>query len=151
MPESLTLALFIVRVRRGDEERFLSRLREALPRLFIQLLSMRGPPNRRQIEMIVNQTVRSMAGRSLLAARPEIDLLLRMAGTTQISEAIRKVGYKAGGVKVVVAIGSGRELRKIQRLADEEPATYERICSAELTSSDLETIERAALLGITST
>jgi hypothetical protein len=149
MTHKLRIGTFMVRVRRGDEERFLSRLREGFPRLSIQLLSVRNPPNGLRIEMIATQTARAIEGGSLLAARPEIDLLLRFAGTTQISGAIQKAGYLADGVKVLVTMGSGPDFRKLLKLASEDPQTYLRIRSAELARSDLETIEEAALLGIT--
>jgi tRNA threonylcarbamoyladenosine modification (KEOPS) complex Cgi121 subunit len=101
--------------------------------------------------MIAKQTIRSRKRRSLLAARPELDLLLRLAGTTQISGAIEKVGYRNAGTKVLVAVGTTRDLRKIEKLADQKRDVFKRSRSAELSSADLEAIERAALLGATRT
>jgi tRNA threonylcarbamoyladenosine modification (KEOPS) complex Cgi121 subunit len=101
--------------------------------------------------MIAKQTIRSRKRRSLLAARPELDLLLRLAGTTQISEAIGKVGYRNGGTKVLVAVGTTRALRKLEKLADQKRDVFKRSRSMELSSADLEAIEGAALLGVTRT
>ena len=42
---------------------------------------------------------------ALLAAKPEVDLLLRLAGTTQIALAIEEAGYRARGPMILVAAG----------------------------------------------
>jgi tRNA threonylcarbamoyladenosine modification (KEOPS) complex Cgi121 subunit len=140
---------FGVRIPQDQEERFLSELRVQFPRLFIQLLSLRHQPNSRVIEMIAKQTIRSIGNRSLLASRPELDLLLRLAGTTQISEAIAKVGYKKSGRKVLVAVGTTRDLRRLEKLAGEKGETFKKSRVKDLSAADLETIEGAALLGVT--
>ena len=144
-----TSITFGVRIPKNEEELFLNKLRTQFPKLSIQLLSLRHQPNPGRIEMIAKQTIRSRKRGSLLAARPELDLLLRLAGTTQISEAIAKVGYKNSGKKLLVAVGTPKDLRKLEKLADENRRTYKRSRGTELTSADFEAIEGAALLGVT--
>ena len=144
-----TSVTFGVRIPEKEDELFLKRLRAQFPKLSIQLLSLRHLPNARRIEMIAKQMIRSKKRGSLLAARPELDLLLRLAGTTQISEAIGKIGYKCSGRKILVAVGTPRDLLKLEKLAEEDRETYKRSRGTELSSADFEAIEEAALLGAT--
>src|SRR5208283_3366309 len=65
----------------------LRRLRRESPRLVIQLMSMKRRPNTTAVRMIAAQTLRARKTDSMIAAKPEMDLLLRLAGTAQISEA----------------------------------------------------------------
>ena len=96
--------------------------------------------------MIASQTIRSQKMGELLAGKPEVDLLLRMAGTTQISRAISSVGYQRTGSRLIVAIGARRDIRKLEDHAVQNPERYSKTPVKSLTSSDFEAIERAALL-----
>src|SRR5689334_14188498 len=72
----------------------LSRLRKDHPDLVVQLVSMKRIPNARAIRMVAAQTMRALETGALLASKPEVDLLLRLAGTTQIAEAVDRIGYR---------------------------------------------------------
>ena len=109
------------------------------------MVSARERPNPAAIEMVVAQTLRARESGSMLAKSPDIDLLLRLAGTSQIGRAFQEVGYKRAGPKVLVAAGSGadtgrltRELREDKRLRPLEKRA--------LTEKDLAFVERAALV-----
>lgn len=52
--------------------------------------------NERFIEMIAAQTFQADASGSLLAKKREIDFVLRLAGTTQISAALSEEGARPG-------------------------------------------------------
>ncbi len=97
------------------------------------------------VEMMAAQTFSARAANTLLARKPEVDLILRLAGTTQISKAVQRVGARKGTpFVVVVATESG-----------EEPSvTWSRVGGRELerkslTPDELGRIEKAALLDAT--
>ena len=129
-----------------EAEALLTELRKAFPRLVIQLLSLPDKPSSNRIRMIASQTVRSQKMGDLLAGKPEVDLLLRMAGTTQISRAISSVGYQRSGSRLIVAIGARGDIRELEYRAVQNPERYTKTAGRRLTNSDLEAIERAALL-----
>lgn len=91
------------------------------------------------VEMIAAQTLRAETSGSLLAKKPEIDFLLRLAGTTQIARAIKELGAEEGGPFLLVAAGP-RAVHAPPELAGSE------LPRLDLSSAELERIERAALL-----
>jgi len=91
------------------------------------------------VELLAAQTLHAESSGGLLANKLEIDFLLRLAGTTQISRAIGNAGAKNGDKFLLVAAGR----RKIVRPSAIEATVLPR---QELTVSELERIEKAALL-----
>ena len=83
-----------------------------------------------------------MASKSLLAKKAEVDFLLRLAGTTQISKAIKEKGAKAGEPFLLV-VASRSALGRFRKSDGEE------LPRAPLTTEELERIEAAALLDAT--
>ncbi len=76
--------------------------------------------------------------------------MLRVAGTTQISEALAQVGYKnQGRKKVLIALGAPTDLKRLERIANDDPARYVKTVEKGLRESDFQAIEKAALLGVT--
>lgn len=93
------------------------------------------------VEMIAAQTLRARANGSLLARRPEVDLLLRLAGTTQISKAIREKGAVKGRPFLLVVAGHRRP-RTIEGLSATE------LPRRELSKEELVLVETAAMLTV---
>ena len=93
------------------------------------------------VEMLAAQTLRALRTGSLLARRPEMDFLLRLAGTTQISKAIRLSGSNAGRPFLLVVAGS-KKPKAVSELAGTE------LPRRELSKAELERVEAAALLGV---
>ena len=91
------------------------------------------------VVLLAAQTLRAEATGSMLARRPEVDLLLRLAGTTQISRAIREKGATDGKPILLVVAGRRRQ-RGVRGLAELE------LPRRRLSKGDLERVERAALL-----
>ncbi len=116
------------------------------PRLTIQLVTFGKVPNGRMLELIGNQTITALAEKSLLASKPEVDLLLRVAGTTQIEAALRLVGYRGNGKKVLVAIGDGRVLARLRRHCITHVPGATPLGKSPLSRQELEKVEVAALL-----
>jgi tRNA threonylcarbamoyladenosine modification (KEOPS) complex Cgi121 subunit len=91
------------------------------------------------VEMLAAQTLRAGTTGGLLAKKPEIDFLLRLAGTTQISEAIRWHGSATGSPFLLVAAGP-MEIKSPTRVGMME------LPRRKLSRKELERIEGAALL-----
>lgn len=129
-------------------EGLLSRIRRENPGLIIQVLATSRAPNPAMVEMVAAQTLAAAKSGSTLAERPELDLLLRLAGTKQIGEAFRRAGYRSGGKKlflVAAAEGNGAALKRLgKRLARD--GSFAEVPRKKLTGADLDLVERAALL-----
>ncbi len=105
----------------------------------IQAVAEDSADNEFFVEVIAAQTMRAQASGTLLARKPEVDLLLRLAGTTQISKAIREKGARAGEPFLLVVAGASR------------PETVGGVRCTELarrglSAEELRRIEAAALL-----
>jgi tRNA threonylcarbamoyladenosine modification (KEOPS) complex Cgi121 subunit len=108
-------------------------------RLVVQAAAAGSASNEFFVEMLAAQTIRAEASGSMLARKPELDLLLRLAGTTQISKAIAKFGATEGKPFLLIIAGRDRS-RAIRGVASPE------LPRRELTRTELQRVERAALL-----
>ena len=115
----------------------------SFPDLLFQLVDARSGSNERFFRLITAQTLKSSSDGSLLAKKPEVDLLLRLARTTQISEALAKVGYKKGEKRILIAAGKKGE---VKRLVTSGIAKGSRLRSVELSESEWGKVEEAAIL-----
>ncbi len=115
------------------------RLSERNPGFLVQVTKAGRSQNEVFLEMLAAQTLYAETTGSLLAKKPEIDFLLRMAGTTQISAAIKEAGARRGESFVVLAAGQS-EVGSIPELAGRE------LPRRDLSRKELVRIERAALL-----
>ncbi len=106
---------------------------------FVQTVRGGAARNVRFVEMIAAQTLMAGATGNLLARRPEMDFLLRLAGTTQISKAIQEAG-SAKGSRFVLVAGSRSKLDPKVGLGGE------RMKGDGLSGDDLLKVEAAALL-----
>jgi tRNA threonylcarbamoyladenosine modification (KEOPS) complex Cgi121 subunit len=114
------------------------RLTAANPGSIVQTARMGAARNQRLVEMLAAQTIQAESSGSLLAEKPEIDFLLRLAGTTQISKAIRDQGARAGAPFLLVVAGRAG-VRGATGLEFELP-------SHELSALELARVEKGALL-----
>lgn len=91
------------------------------------------------VEMVAAQTLQAKDSGSLLAKKPEIDFLLRLAGTTQIARAIKEQGAEDGASFLLVAAG---------RSPVHGPSELSRLelPRRSLSRAELDRVERAALL-----
>jgi tRNA threonylcarbamoyladenosine modification (KEOPS) complex Cgi121 subunit len=131
----------------ADEE--LAALRKSNPGLVIQLVGLASRPNTRAIEMIAAQTLRAKETGALIATKPEVDLLLRIAGTAQISVAFEKVGYKTRDRRFLVAAGPDAVVKRLERSLKAKARTdrYDVLSGDSLDANGIAMVERAALLG----
>jgi len=93
------------------------------------------------VELLSAQTLQAQSSGGLLANKPEIDFILRLAGTTQISRAIVDAGAKSGD-KFVLVVAGRSTVRRPRGLDGVE------LPRLKLTDSELERVEKAALLNV---
>jgi tRNA threonylcarbamoyladenosine modification (KEOPS) complex Cgi121 subunit len=124
----------------------LLRLRSTHPDMVIQLVSMKKLPSAKAVLMIAAQTLRARDTGSLLTAKPEVDLLLRLSGTSQITVALKKNGYMSGGLKMLVAAGTEEQVQKLKEELLRKPA-YRVREAGKIDQDTLGIVEAAALLG----
>ena len=84
----------------------LDELRLAFPALRIQAVSERFVLSESHLRRILEVSVESERRGVMLSSKIETDMLLRLAGTTQIAEAIRTAGTDPRRNVVVIAMGS---------------------------------------------
>jgi tRNA threonylcarbamoyladenosine modification (KEOPS) complex Cgi121 subunit len=110
------------------------------PTSLVQTLGVSASFNERLLELLAAQTMAASSGGTLVAKKPEIDFLLRVAGTTQISKAIRKVGSKTKKPFILV-VASRRRISK--GIGDPE---WKELARHGLSGKELDRIELGALL-----
>jgi tRNA threonylcarbamoyladenosine modification (KEOPS) complex Cgi121 subunit len=121
-----------------DPDELKARLKEENPGALIQTADAAAARNGYLLRLIAAQTLRAEASGRLLAKTPGMDFLLRLAGTTQISEAIRAAGTRRGADFLLVV--AGRE--ELPRLRGGKVLPSKR-----LSEEELQRVEKAALLG----
>jgi tRNA threonylcarbamoyladenosine modification (KEOPS) complex Cgi121 subunit len=133
-----------------EVEGVLAKLRKESPKAIIQVFGADRLPNAGAVEMIAAQTLTAAKSGSTLAERPELDLLLRLAGTRQIGEAFHRVGYKNGEKKlfmVAASEGTGTALARVRNRVARDPR-FAPVAKKKPGKGDLEIVERAALLAV---
>lgn len=128
---------------------FLLETRRKNPRAIIQVIGVGKSPNARMLEMVAAQTLMGVRLGASLAEKPELDLLLRLAGTRQIGEAFKKIGYKGKGRKLFLVAASELEDGTSRLRAElEKDSRFTAVKRKELGPGDLEKVEKAALLAV---
>lgn len=118
-------------------------VQRAFPGLLVQAVAAAAASNEKVVEFLGEQTLEACRAGSALAKKPDVDLLMRLGGTTQISRAIGEVGAKRGSDFVLVVVGDEAD---ILALESKEAAGWTRLPRGELSRDELRRIERAALL-----
>ncbi|HLQ07143.1 MAG TPA: KEOPS complex subunit Cgi121 [Nitrososphaerales archaeon] len=109
------------------------------PGSIVQTGSAESAKNEFFVEMLAAQTLRAGSVGGLLAKKPEMDFLLRLAGTTQISRAIKQYG-STKGVPFLLVVAGPREIRESRSFKAME------LPRRKLSKKELDRIEGAALL-----
>jgi len=127
---------------RGEWEDLKARLLRSFPDLLFQLVDARSGSNERFFRLITAQTLKASGDGSLLARKPEVDLLLRIARNTQISEALARVGYERGEKRILIAAGKKGEVMGLVASGIVEGM---RLRSVELSENEWLSVEEAAI------
>jgi hypothetical protein len=134
-----------------DVESLLAELRKESPNAIIQVFGASRAPNAGAVQMLAAQTLTAAKSGSTLAERPELDLLLRLAGTRQIGEAFQRVGYKKKNGKRLFMVAAsergGAALRRVASRASRD-RRFTLVAKKKPGRGDLQLVERAALLAV---
>jgi tRNA threonylcarbamoyladenosine modification (KEOPS) complex Cgi121 subunit len=125
-----------------DPKALRDRIASASRDLFVQVVSSGAIDSEELCAMILAQTDAAASRLCLLARRPEMDFLLRVAGTTQISEAVKIAGAKSGKECVLVLSGQADKVTFAEKLL---PPGSARL-GHRMKECDMDRVERAALL-----
>ncbi len=93
----------------GDAGKLLDRLRLENPDLLMQAFDAGAVFGPDHVLGVVQITLEAMDRGVMIADKPETELLLRLACTNQISEAIRRAGLKSGHAGCFVCLSKNRE------------------------------------------
>jgi len=145
---SFHAACWEVGVPQEEVEGLLAKIRKQSPGIIVQVIGAARAPNPNAVEMIAAQTLMAAKSGWTLAERPELDLLLRLAGTRQIGEAFQRVGYKSNGKRFFMVAASDGNRAPLTRLGKRLAADkrFTEVAKTRLAEGDLEQVERAALL-----
>jgi tRNA threonylcarbamoyladenosine modification (KEOPS) complex Cgi121 subunit len=127
----------------GGWNRLKAELNRSFPSLLFQLVDSKSSTNESFFRLIAKQTLTAIEGGSLLARKPEIDLILRLARTTQISEAVDRIGYKEGNGRILIAAG---RIGEVRRFLAAGKVRGKRLTSSALNKREWGWVEEAAIL-----
>ena len=116
-----------------------AQLARANPDAVVQVIRGKGLSNSLVLELLAAQTMGAMEGGGLLARRPEVDFLLRVAGTAQISRAIASSGAVKGQPFILVAFTRGTPIGGT-------PAGAKTVPRRGLSTAEKFVVEKGALL-----
>ena len=93
-----------------DPASLLKAFRKAAPGAFVQTLDPAAVGGKTHLLLTLKQTEELKGSSQLLADKAEVDFLLRVAGTKQISEAVRAAGSRIGADSLLVVFGGEVEV-----------------------------------------
>lgn len=105
--------LFEIKEKHPLDTNFLDNVRKKFPNLVIQAISSNFILSKSHAEKIISISFFAKKNESLLSKKIETDILLRFAGTTQIQDAIKKVGFKQGEDFIIIALGKKPMVNKL--------------------------------------
>lgn len=127
----------------------LARVREENPGVVAQFFKADEAPNPAAVELLAAQTLAASRSGATLTERPELDLLLRLAGTRQIGEAFERAGYRSKRRRLfLVAASEGAGSLRGMKATLAKDARFSEIPRRELSRVDLALVERGALLSV---
>jgi molybdopterin converting factor small subunit/tRNA threonylcarbamoyladenosine modification (KEOPS) complex Cgi121 subunit len=93
---------------------FLDSLRKKFPNLIIQGILSQYILNKTHAKKIISISLAAKKNHTLLSKKIETDIIMRFAGTTQISQAIETIGIKLEKNFVIIAIGNQSTIKKLR-------------------------------------
>lgn len=105
--------LFEIKANQKLDINFLDELRRKFPSLVLQAISTKYVIGKSHAEKIIAISQMAQRNKTLLSKKIETDILLRFAGTTQIVDALERVGIKKGNSFLLIAIGKKNLIEKL--------------------------------------
>lgn len=103
-------------LRTSEPDRFIRDIRAASGKAAVQAVDAGLVAGKEHILEVLRQSLRAKENGALFSKRVEVDLLLRIACTNQISSALRDAGIKQGTRDaLVIAIGGAKDLQRLAR------------------------------------
>ena len=90
--------------------KFIDDLRKKYPKIIFQAISSKFILNNSHLKKIILLSLESKKNNILLSNKLEIDILMRFALTTQISDAIKNIGIKPNSNFILITIGNKKNL-----------------------------------------
>lgn len=106
--------LFSVKIT-GKNYDFLNSVRKNFPDLVLEGISSKHILSLTHAKKILGISLFAQKHNSLLSKKLETDILLRFGVTTQISDAIKKVGIENHGIFAIIAVGKKSALDRLYR------------------------------------
>ena len=97
------------------ETNFLDSLRIEFPDIILQAISSDFILTKEHVKKILSLSILAKKHHILLSKKLETDILLRFAGTTQISEAIKNLGITKNQNFLLISIGKNQPLTKLHK------------------------------------
>ena len=107
------IQVFEIKGQKNIDHKFLEDLRKKYSKLQIQAISSQFILNSNHLEKILLISLESEKKQILLSKKLETDILMRFALTSQISDAIKKVGIKSKSNFILIAIGTQNSLNSL--------------------------------------
>jgi len=105
--------LFDIKANQKLDIDFLDKIRKKFPDLVIQAISSNYILSKSHAEKIITISNMAKENSTLISKKIDTDILLRFAGTTQIQDAINKVGIKTGNGFIIITIGKKLIINKL--------------------------------------
>jgi len=106
----------IKKLRIQDTDGFIRSIRAINNRVAMQAINADFAAGKEQVLSILQQSLQAKKRGTMLSKRIEIDILLRLACTNQISKALDDIGLKDGINNVlIIAIGKISDLKAVQK------------------------------------
>ena len=109
------IELFEFKKTSNTADDFLASLRAEFPNLIIQAISSKFILNKEHVKKILSLSILAKKHNTLLSKKLEVDILLRFAGTTQISVAINHLGITRNQKFLLIVIGEKLFLNKLYK------------------------------------
>lgn len=110
---SSLIELFEIKNVHNFGEKFLEDLRKKFPNLILQCISSNYIISKTHAKKIITISLDSKKNNTLLSKKLETDIIMRFAGTTQISYALEKIGIKKTKNFFIIAIGRKTSLNAL--------------------------------------
>ena len=109
------IELFEFKKIKNVDNDFLLSIRTKFPDLLIQAVSSNFILNKEHAKKIISLSILAKKHSMLLSKKLEVDILLRLAGTTQITDAIKNIGIRKNQNFLLIAIGKKLFLNRLHQ------------------------------------
>ena len=110
---SYNVEVFSLSANKNMDTEYLDNLRKQFPKLTLQAISKNFILNKSHIQKILFISIHAKKQNIMLSKKIETDILMRFAGTNQISQAIKQIGLNKKNSFFVIAFGHKSSLDKL--------------------------------------